>query len=252
MIEAEALQKIQDTARKAAEVQVVHVAGEDKLVWLAQDGKHESHQLPPDPRRHTVEALDDLVAAAQHFEATSIWVSETEVVAIIDRDRRRDRVTWPLVYTDQFKAVLECREGPLQLDQREIVRWLKVTMWRCVEDETLVPAISNLEWKRREEGHGQIDGGRQSVGKSIEAEVASRTARLPDTFALSVRVHENREEEFEERIVLSLEPDVVRQVFLVQALPQEIARAIERRTKSIADRIGESVSTDLPVWFGSP
>lgn len=264
MLHSKALQLIQDRAVKAAGVDVKTIPGDDSQVIISQDGQREFYVLPPKPRTHTVESLDDFRGACEVFGVTSVWIAEDQVVGVIDREYRRDRVFWPLRYTDPFGEVKKLDGETVEFSQQQIVRWLKIDLWRCVDDETLVPALQHIKYKNNQGGTSKIGAGNASLGISIEQEVQGNERPLPETFSVTCRVHDNFGEEFQERIILSLQPDPARNVFIVQALPDEIPRAIERRLTNIQSRLDESIEprtekkadeeikVHVPVFFGKP
>lgn len=237
----DSIRGLTDDARKP---QLQPIPGDDR--YLLIDG--EKHELPPQRREHTVECLDTFIDAVKHYGTkASVWHDDGAIVCLIEDEDRRDTVRLPLAYSDQWAELTAIAGKPLA--QKQLVLFLKQKM-RGAIDDTLLAAVRRIEFKRRSDGSGNIQHGKESLGKSIEAEVQGIDA-IPEMAVANVAVYSTPGCEIKSGVGLSLDIDVEAQQFSLTPFADEIPTAINVVQAAIHDLLVESLG-DTPVFHGTP
>lgn len=118
---AEAIGRIEDLVKKANGLQIVHVPGEPAhLYWAALGNEMKRVHANPAPRNHKVHDIKSLADMVLRFAgkhaysegepnetlSVSIWYSREGIVALLDDDDRRDRITHPIKLSAAMKRLL--------------------------------------------------------------------------------------------------------------------------------------------------
>ena len=243
---AEFFTKLQEAARESAKPAITTIEGDDRYAWLDK----EKHELPPPRREHRVHSLEAMLSAAEQYGKNdprdgSIWHNEKAVVLLcVDADRR-DRVTLGLELSDQYKALQVVSKTPFQ--QKPFVLFLKRLM-RGAIDDSLLAAVRVIEFKRRNDGSGTVQHGKESLGRSVEAEVQGMSA-IPEIVVANVPVYSTPGCDQRHGIGLSIDIDPDQQTFSLTPLADELTFAIHAAQRALHEALDES---GLPVFYGQP
>ena len=248
---AEFFTKLQEAAQARLVPSVVEIDGDDRYVLI----NGEKHELPPDRRAHRVDTLESLIEAAKFYAtgmgegdelAGTVWHDEKQVVVLVNDSDRRDRVTLPLTLSEQYRALVAL--GKQSFTQKQLVLWLKRTM-RGAIDDGLLSAVRVLEFKRRNDGSGTVQHGKESLGRSVEAEVQGMAA-IPETVTAFVAVYSTPGCEAKHPVVLSLDIDVDQQTFSLVPLADELTLAVQQAQRDLHAALDGELET--PVYYGTP
>jgi len=253
MFDAETVAKIAQLGTEGAAVQVEEIPGDPTRVIVAQAGQHKIHQLPPADRDHQVDTLNDLTAAAENWTAPTVWHNEAEVIALCDDEHRRDRITFKLTPSPQFKLLvgLETNANACVLDQRSFIRMLKFDLADCVVNDGLLPNIRKLEFKRSSDGTGNVQHGKESLGRAVEASVQG-TTDIPEWFDVQIPLYVSAGEKIKHDVRIDLDIDTQNERFIVRPLPGRLHDAIHRHQANIAERLVNGLGDDVSVYYGKP
>ena len=188
----------------------------------------------------------DYLIEQKKLADAAVFVSREAVTLVRSLDDRRDRATCSLKLSPQIKWLLS---PPDSLVQKEIVRALRVTFRSCGVPTELLSLLRSLRWNATGDVEGNIQHGKESLGKSIVNSVAG-VEKIPEEVGLFVPVFDNYPT-FRARVFVAIEtlPEV--QAFRLTPFPQEIENAFEAAMSGIRDDFAKA--SDRPkVFFGKP
>jgi len=221
---------------------------------LVQAGKHEEVAVPPPFRNHCVGSLADLIAYAKRQPEAVVWHCPECVILILDDKDRRDRTKFELTFSSAWRTLQQLNDGFMPLTQKDFVRLLRVQL---AASPATVTIFRKLSFQMQINGAGEVQKSRESLGKSIEAEVQG-TAELPEDLLVTVPIYETAGERQTYSVRLLLEYDAQAQRILVTTEPGLLAELEEQHQQDIRSRLVAGLTADerdepmIPVYFGRP
>lgn len=220
------------------------------------DGKLTTYDISPPLRRHEVSTLGDLMTAITRWggDGTVVYVGESLVVMHLDDNDRRDAVYLPLVRTPLFET-LENLLGK-NFAQATLIRLLRRELTDLNERDVLLSAIRNIRWQTSEGGQANADHGRESLGVSIERQVAGIAQNFPELATVTAGAYIGVPQQYP--FELTIEINIQARLFSIEPLPGQIAECkllareliqTELRSKFPASGSGKS---GLTVVLGGP
>lgn len=247
---------------KAAKAQKFDVPGDGRMVLIEHNGQLTERPVPPPLRRHTVDSVDDLIAAVKRWGLGNIdvgdddgvlWISEERIVLVTNDSDRRETVTLPLVHSSVFAKVKSLSDhNTARMDQPTLIRLLRRDFRHADGVAELLAAVRKIKFRQLEQGYSDVQHGNESMGNAIEAEV-SGAGDIADTLIVPVNVFSNPgEREFRLWTVgLDLEIDAKSQRFILRPMPDEVELAVSLALESIRERLTKALP-ETPVFFGTP
>ena len=256
--DADAIQVIQETAVKASRAAVLPIEGEvSHVVRIAHpDGSVTRHVLDPNPRLHEFSTLGALIAftrnaiEGRHGEANPVvWLGEHSVSVVVNDETRRDVGILSLQVTPQFEA-LQTRATATWRSQTDMIRLLRLDLADTLPGDStdLLARMRNVRFKSAADGHGNVQHGKESMGRSINAEVLG-VDTLPDDVTLAVRVYAVPDLRTTQNIRCALDIAVEEQQFRLVPRPMACADALA----AVGDEIGKILADELecPIYRGT-
>lgn len=260
LLNAESIEAIERLSQAAtAEVFVSRPGDPPHVVYQQQlDGSYaatETVRKPLDVQLKTPSALVEFVASSgwvldpeadEPSTKAEIYYDETAIVCVLDGDERRDRATCKLVLSPQYKWLRDV--APKQAyRQTDFVRLLRIDLRGCMAVETnLLGIVRQLKFDAAQQSVSNVQHGRESIGRTIAAEVAG-TGAIPEEMALSIPVFENFP--FIARVTCAVEVIVADQSFKLIPIPLDVPQAMEEAMAALA-AVLETV--DVPAFYGAP
>jgi hypothetical protein len=261
---AQTIELIQKTAVEAdrtsqERIRAIPGDGRHQYVDLSGTGQWELVEVPPPPRNHMVETVEDLIALAKYAQGfsgddggPSVWHDEKLIVLAWQDGDVRDRASMPLRFSPQFELLKKLSAAAQPLTHRELVQLLRVDL-AGTTPPGLLNSVKQIKFMRNEEGHSTVSNGSESLGRSVEAEVRSTLDEIPEQVNLSIQVYLNQGENDQRwPVVCDLQADVQTQRFVFRALPGEIEQAILWHQGTIRQRLQMGVGESVPVYAGRP
>jgi len=177
--------------------------------------------------------------------AGTVFYTETGLVYVFGDDFAKDRALCPLTLSPQFKKLAAVAGQPLS--QQQFVRLLRVDFNGCVGPEGLLPLVRNLKWTSGGESSGNIQHGRESMGRSITAEVRGEQA-IPEETYLVVQPWENFP--FSTRVDCAIEIDAANKTFALTPYPLSMRRALDAAVDQLAELLTQPGLP--PAFLGQP
>lgn len=245
----EALALIQETTRKADAAEFVDIPGDGRSCYVQLGGQITQFTVDPPCRHHLVHTLDDLIAAAELAAGDApltIWHGLSEVVLILDDRDRRDRVTLKLQFSRAYQTLHALDTEPRPLDQKTFVRTLRFDLG---VDKADVAPWRRLEWKSTGSAVGEVEKGRDRMGRDIAAE-AQGIQELPDSLLVQIPVYDQKGCRDAYPIRCDIEIDAPAQRIIFRPVPGEMQVLMDMAQASIHEAL-QSVE-NAKVFFGSP
>lgn len=254
---AGAVELIQKDARKAVSaVDRVHFRRIDELNQIAilvNDRELERIDIPQtwSSKLHSVDQIPDAVAA---FSVKQIHIDGLKVVLLLKMSDIRHRVTVDLIPTAQWER-LNSLAGET-FDARGLQRMLRLEFGDCIdsEGERLIQWLSKVEFRNGETVRTESKRDRESLGRSVEAEVASEYGEMPSVISVAPRVYTDRALIANRSIPLQVDFQPLHAKFQLVPMPNSLednaAEELRDLQTLICNSLGEA-HEDLPVLFGS-
>lgn len=243
----EAIQKpVREAEQLTKSVTIMDLPGDARRKLLVQSGAHEFFNVPPPLRSHTVGSLADLINQALLYDHGSIWFDKNAVTLLIDDADRRERITFILFFSDAWKEI--CRLGERgAMSQKDAIRLLKNSLGAS---SATVAIFRKLDFESRIKTSGQVDRGRESLGKSVESQVQG-TADLPEELMVTVPIYSVSCERQTYDVKLLIDYDVQAARILIEPEPDLLDELVEKHLEDIRERLQKDLP-DYQIYFGTP
>lgn len=252
MLDAKAIEAIADLARKSVLHEVREVPGlPDKVCVFSREGM-EVIDRRPEARKHRVDTLASLVAAAKTWSAKPVvFHSLNSIAAVLDDEGlRRNLIDLDLTITEQFGLLRDLGAGRLSpFTPPDLVDLLRMKLPGAV-DPTLFGKLRRVEFRAGSTTVSEKTRTAESMGRSLEAAV-NGLDELPETTLVEVPVYDLVDLSTVVRVECLLVPDPRKQVIHFRPKPDSLPAAIAEAQQRIAARLKQ----DLPeatVLAGRP
>lgn len=265
-LDTEALKVIQETAVKAAGVNVkdrvcirADIPDKTKFMIIDKDGEHKLHDVSQPLRLHKLLSVQEVVAFARFVVKDLsgkpiIWIGDDRIVVTLD-DRRlfADRAVYLFRTTAEWELINKLAERTEGLDQKAFSRMLRVDFAECFNrDEQRLQLISSIR-KVRTQQQSSIGNGSGSYDASVVS-VAEQAIEWPDTVDLSVRVFDDPALTCRKLVRGAFEVEPKPLSFSLTPLTAHIARALGETLELASETIRAELKgeTGIPVFLGQP
>lgn len=209
------------------------------------DGTVERCVADPAPRDYTARSIAGLCAQVTELIKTMpdgpvcIFVGRENVVAVLGELDRRDRVTLPLRLTEPYKVLADGRA--LAGVKQNALLWILRSCFRNnVHPLSFVPDIKQIKFRSNTDSQSDVGQGRQSIGKSVMAEMLGVAGELPEEIQLVCPVYEDLgdpELVTEFTCYCAVGINLADQEFTVKPMPGEVESGALKSGVKIAERI---------------
>ena len=246
---AEAIDRIRSMARVSIEPYELTGISSEKAVY-AIDGEIIKVPLDVPARREIAGDLDSFIRRVNASTDATVWHLGDEVVGLwgFSEDRcEHDQVRLNLSAGAKYQE-LACKSHKPR-PHKEFVQWL-VQNFRDELDEAspgLLATLRSLKFRTEDELKGSVQQGRESMGRSIEHEIAG-AADLPETVMLKLQRWVGLDCYLEIECLLALDTEA--RTLALKPLADEVSEQ-----EIVAGKwLGEQLTTELtcPVYHGSP
>lgn len=206
------------------------------------------HDTPA--RQHTVSDLESFAARIESPDKASVWHHGNKVVAILDdsaESYRDDIVSWPIKGSSKFESLV--KQAPTPRAHVDFVRFI-VQNLRDEFDASapgLLGTIRNLKMKSLDTYQGEVQHGRESMGRDIQNEIAGAD-KLPETIVIRVRRWADLDCFAEVECLLVLDVDARK--LSLQPLADELEQAENAAQKWLHELLSGAV--EASVFYGTP
>lgn len=250
---AEFLQKVVDLGKRGDGATLLeHKSRPDKL-WLVQGGTTTELDLPPPPRAPSLQGIPDVIEALGDDSlalAPEVYLDERGLVAFLNRDDRRQRLSMPFVKSERFKA-LERLATATSFSTTQAVKFLRFDL-NGTGVEPVIAALKRVDFTRRSDGARIVEHGRESLGRTVEASVQQADA-IPEAFRVQTPVFVNpglRGAIADVRCGVYLDVDAEK--VELRVLADELRAAVDGVLEQVAKALREALGPNVLVLHGSP
>jgi hypothetical protein len=225
-----------------------------------KSGSLQIRQAVPSPRKHLAASPQAVFELAKQFSMpghnVALWYHRTGLIALLDDDTRRDKVTLPLELSPQIKTLQELEKTPRTFKQHEFRKLLRITFCDCLAlCPNLIAIIERVKFRVGGQVEAAVGHGKASVGRQLESEVTG-TGSIPEYVDLYVPIFASGFSggSFSGcRVRCALEPDAPSESFQLIPLPGQIEEAIAWGESQIAKVIAEAdLGESVAVYHGIP
>jgi hypothetical protein len=259
-VTGEAVAAIERIAREAEKNKdaVKFLPGPDpRKQYLVRGAEREEVSVPPPARDHRVYTLEDLLTFAADFagrceegEAAElvVWHNHEAVVLVLDDADRRDRVSFLLEKSAAWARL--CQIGSTSGARFDLKPFIRLLRNEFQIEESRVGPFRDINFKLLQTAQAQVTRGKESLGRSIEAEAKTGSDDLPEEIEVTVPIYLNAGEGamYPVRLFLDYDAQDAKIVVAVEA------DALEKRMQAHQQEIhGRCAAADsLRVYYGKP
>ncbi len=234
-------------------IEALQITGDHMTQYYLIDGEVRDFPIAPSLRAYSPETLEDLIKLAKNLgNSGSIWHYQTAVVLLFDDEDRRERATFVLCHSAQFRLLAKL-EGSHEngIDQRSFVKMLRFDLG-CNSGQ--IEPWRKLDWRNEAASEGTVLHGHDKMGTAINAEVQG-TVDLPDKMTLSIPLYRNPGERTLHPIEcgIDVDPRPDRQKIALIPLPGQLDQALADHQVGIQQTLDSALGEkNIPVYYGSP
>lgn len=249
---AEFIKELVGLGRETVKVAFLGDDSVPRKMWVQHGAELKEVDVPPPLRAHQLGGLDDLVAALKDTAiapAPEVYVSPGQVHAFLNRADRRESVAVKLVETKRFQMVTALQQ-PRSMQPKDAVKMLKLEL-HGGNIAHVIQALSRVEFIRTGTGRTNVEHGKESLGRSVEAMV-QQAKDVPEQFTLAVPVWSTSGfSRFSVNVEFGLYLDLEAQTVELRVLADEIERV---RNLALAAAVGELSARleGVPIFLGTP
>lgn len=259
----DAIESILAIGKKAADVQTFTSQSLPDVVFLRTGESVTEKKIPPQRIVHNIARFDDFVEYiariqtgdiethdhADVVKAPMVFVGPQRIVCVIDPAVRKDFVTMPLLTTERWKTLVTL-SAPAAIGPAELVKLLRFKL-NGTGQEKLIADLRRVDFTRTNAGRSDVAHGRETLGKSVEAEV-QQAENIPDSFLVETSVYSNPGlRDIKVKVRVGIYIDVINQHFEVGVMPDELQLAIDRTAADVSDKL-QAALPSVPTFIGSP
>lgn len=261
----DSIELIQDSAVAAAgarnKIEIVKLPGEPEYIYgvVNAAGELERHETVAAPRKHRLLGVDQVGTFVTEMSSRlecepTVWYAPDGVRIVLDDGKELNRHGGgivPLVFTPQFARLKELEKG-VKFGQKEFVRLLRNQLVDCMTEdlEKLLRSVRSLNFSSQRGSSATINQGRESLGLTIEAEVASTVGPIPETVTLQVRVFTDPSLIIQRKILCSMDADASDNTLCLTPLPMQLDTALQDEMEHLHRLLEGAV--EVPVFYGVP
>lgn len=249
-ITSEAIESVKQLAIDAEGIKILSADSEPKHVYyLAGKDGCQRVVAEPQPLAATIatpEAFVDFCKVQVPDTGQAItYYSESAIILLMDKKERRNKATCPLSLSPQY-LWLE-KQSNQQMSQANFVRLLRIVFAGCLDGFNLLNVIRNLKWSAGSGTEGNLQHGRESMGKSLTAEVRGENA-IPEDVTLTIPIWENWRVNQQVRCAVEIFPQ--EQQFKILPFPLELRRAMDAALAGLKELLDQDGLPDC--YEGKP
>lgn len=245
------------TAQEAVKPSVITTDREPNDVYfLHNPGANTLEKMIADrPRNHVANSLSAVLEMVnEHLESSRVFASREAVVAFLDDETRRDRVTFTPKLTEQFQFILEQNgkgRDARKFTQADFVFFLR-TVFGPVASRVL-EAVKKVTMRQLKGGVSEVGHGRSSLAKEDIATLHEHS--VPDGVEWEVPIFRAPAPRIIKPIIMALEIYLDGDVPRFQLIPVsgQVEAAIEAAEATLLSDLADGIDGDgKRIHHGKP
>lgn len=248
------IRKLADEAAGPTVLAIPGQVGHKVKIWA--NGKLEDVVLDPKPRCHSLSSLKALldfgtnVTDGKHGKGPSpvAWMNHDGISIVVNDADRRDMASLTMPITPQFQ-LLNSGNTAQPRSQADFVKFLRIEMDGTLPDKTLLSLLREMKFENNTAGNANIQHGRESMGKSIEAQVLGLSS-IPEEITVSVRVFAVPDILVRCNIRCAIDIIVINGQFRLVPLPMQVQDGMAAALATVRTEL--ETAFKFPVYEGKP
>lgn len=241
----EAIEKLEELYGEASGFRVLNL-DERRMLVARGDEIREIEQSPP-LRSPGLSSVSSLVAMAERCERPAVYFSHTRAELVLDREDRRELAVLDFETTQRWAAVWGLRNG-LSFTPRDAVKFLRFDLHSVAP--ALLAGLRKVDFKRASEGRSQVEHGRESLGRSVEAAVQNIEA-IPEEVEVEVPMFlTDGLDDLVQRVWIGVYIDLDAERIELRTLSDEIPSACRRVSRQIESILRTELPEGTPLYSG--
>jgi hypothetical protein len=269
-LQRDTLELLQLTAKQAAGavnkcVIVERLPGERPGTYgvITADGELLVKRAEPPPRQSrltSLGAIEDYLKLISEHELSkqpAIYYN-AELITILldesDESRRDESCVIELERSPECAVVDGLAASEQWIDQRALIRLLRVKLAGCLGEsgDELIRLLRTIEFGEASQGRGNLQHGKESLGREVEAEIRASAGELPEKIVLQLRVFSDPVlRDCLQPVWCALDIKPREGTFNLCPLPGELQLA-EGRTLDVIGNLLRDAAGTIPVIAGTP
>ena len=251
---AELVEKLLQTGRDSQAVKFHMHPEMPGKAWLQQPGHAlELVDLPAPPRAHQLLGYTDLlnaIADTHIAKAPEVYCSGRKVIALLDRDDRRQKIVVDLAYSSRLEQCRALEGSPLAASPKDIQRVLRFD-FHSGKHDLVIDALSEIDFTRTTTTSSRTTHGSDGYGASVNAAVP-QASRVPKEFEVVVPIWANEGfSRYSASVRCGLELDPDNQRVILRVLSDEVMRVVNQALVSLVTDLREATK-GIPIFMGAP
>lgn len=240
-----------DSARKPT---VLSLGADPREVAVAMpDGS--ITRFPVLPAAHKEELwthreLGRFITEQMEAEKSVVYISVDAVIALYDKNDRRDRATCDLELSEQWRRLVAFATTRQELGQRDFYRLLRIAFAGAGSQvDDLQERVKRITWQAGDSGASQVGHGTAAISKSLIAEVLGESP-IPERVNVTVPLWNG----IDQRVTVACAVEVLPECksFALTPLPGEISRCEEEALAWLMEDVDNLVPSGVEVYLGKP
>ncbi len=205
------------------------------------DGTVTTRERPRPPRRDEVFTLESLVDQLANLPGEhTVWVSPSDIVAVIEDDPRNGYVKMFLNPSREHLTLTNIDRATLA--QADFVRRLLIDL--AVPPEAVAP-FRYLTWRSGTNAAGKTLAGAESLGREVYAELTN-AKDVPEEITLTLPLYENIGQRDAYSIRCRIDVDTASERLTLCMMPGELERATWAHAEGNVCKLRELLATTPP------
>lgn len=252
---AEFVEKIASYVRAGNRIQTVDHPKLPRTVFMHDGSALTERAVPPADRNYTVDTLDslvDMLLAPSIAKAPIVFVSAAYIVALFDREDRRERVTLRPVLSERMSVALAWeKEGGFDAAPKQAIAVLQNEFHGGMHAH-VIDALRDLEFVTTDVASSTAKRGDERMARSHEGKV-NAVQTVPPTFDLVVPVWSTPGlSQWNGAVRVNLDFDIEKANVSFRVLSDECKRVTDTALLAVHNELRERLGEGIPVFLGLP
>ncbi|GJM43460.1 MAG: hypothetical protein DHS20C21_03020 [Gemmatimonadota bacterium] len=247
---AEFFDRIVGLGSRASEATVIRDSALPRTLIISKGERIEFRRADTPLRIVTLDSFEDVLALVENEDLApnpEVYFSESSIWVVLNSEDMRECAILDLRESRRFQTIRALESEPRSFTPKEAVKFIRYEL-HGVNADSIVAALGRVDFTRRSEGRNHVEHGKESLGRSVEAQV-QQADKVPDTFEVTVPVFTNSGVRHTAIVRCGLYLDLEAERVEIRVLTDEVQFALDTTMGRIRSTLEELT---CPVFNGAP
>lgn len=269
-LQKDALVEFDRICKSGVSIAPIEIEGRTDRVWVrGPDGTLTQQDVPlppPELRAYEANSVEGFCQQVLHLApkfkdagGVAVFVGAEangrgKIAAVLGEHERREEVVMELVPHPAAVKLAEWEaDNGCEIEQRDLLWLLRTTFANAVQPASFVPAIRQVKFRVNTAADSSVQIGRESMGKSVDAEMVQGSDAVGEELQLKMPVYTNVREEAGPAgfVVCQLDILIGKQKFKIKPWAGEVTARREAANRAIAATIRTKLGEAAVVFESS-